>query len=296
MNAGSFPAESRQIVWQIDGHAVALGLTEAGHGPPVLLLPALSSISTRQEMYPLMMHLKDHFHVVTIDWPGFGTLPKPRIDWTPDVLSRFLDWVLREVVTAPRSIVAAGHAATYVLYHGAGDPAFQPRLVLIAPTWRGPLPTMMGGDRHWFGRIRSAIDLPVLGPALYAINLSGPVMRMMVKGHVYSNPAFLSGERRSGKAAVAKAHGARHASVRFVTGGLDRVRSRHAFLDLMELVPKPILLIYGEETPPKSRTEMEAASRMPGVETLRLPRGKLSVHEEFPERIAPDILAFLRRE
>lgn len=285
--------ETRQNNWTIDGRTFAIGVSEAGQGPLALCLPALSSISTRTEMYPLMERLRDKYRVVTVDWPGFGALPKPRIDWTPDLLSKFLDSVLRDIAIDPHTIIAAGHAASYVLHHHAHDAVSQSKLVLIAPTWRGPFPTMMGGDRSWFERVRSAVDRPVIGPAIYALNVSRPIIGMRVRGHVYSDPAFLSGRRKAEKGAVAKAAGARHASVRFVTGGLDRLQSRDEFLRLVEAAPKPLLLVYGDETPPKSCAEMDAASRITGVETLRLKRGKLSVHEEFADHIAPEIVSFL---
>jgi pimeloyl-ACP methyl ester carboxylesterase len=63
---------------------LVLGLDEAGDGALVLLLPALSSISTRGEMHPLMERLASQFRVVTIDWPGFGTRSRPSVRWTPD--------------------------------------------------------------------------------------------------------------------------------------------------------------------------------------------------------------------
>lgn len=285
----------RHVVWSRPDLSLTLGLDEAGEGPSVLLLPALSSISTRGEMLPLQARLSRRFRVVTIDWPGFGDLPKPRFDWTPDLLSDFLVWVLKEIVPAPLAIVAAGHAAAYVLHHLAGHPGATQRLVLVAPTWRGPLPTMTGGQRPWFGRVRAAVDAPVLGPALYAANMSRPVIDRMVAAHVYSDPAFLTPARRAAKAAVTDAPGARHGSVRFVSGGLDRVGDREAFLDLARRAGVPILLVEGAETPPRSLAEMEALSALPGVTTVRLPRGKLSVHEEFPEEVGAEVLPFLDR-
>jgi hypothetical protein len=44
-----------------------------------------------------------------------------------------------------------------------------------------------------------------------------------------------------------------------------------------------MLLVYGAETPTRSRAEMEALTSLTGVHTISLPFGKLSVHEEFPE-------------
>ena len=54
-----------------------------------------------------------------------------------------------------------------------------------------------------------------------------------------------------------------------------------------------VLVIRGEETPSRSLAEMEALSALPGVETARIPRGKLSVYEEFPDAVAAAIEPFL---
>ena len=57
---------------------------------------------------------------------------------------------------------------------------------------------------------------------LYRLNVNRLVLRHMGVGHVYSDPAFLDGSRLREKLAVTRAPGARFASVRFVTGHLDR--------------------------------------------------------------------------
>jgi hypothetical protein len=45
------------IAWSWHGNSVRLGVTRAGAGARVLMLPALSSISTRGEMRPLAQRL-----------------------------------------------------------------------------------------------------------------------------------------------------------------------------------------------------------------------------------------------
>ena len=67
------------IDWSWQGAAVRLGVTRMGAGPSVLMLPALSSISTRGEMKPLQERLADAFTTVAIDWPGFGDAPRPAV-------------------------------------------------------------------------------------------------------------------------------------------------------------------------------------------------------------------------
>lgn len=283
----------RTIHFIHDDIGIDVSMDDIGTGPRMLLLPALSSISTRGEMMGLAELFAKEFHVHAVDWPGFGTKARPRADWTPDILSAFLARVIDEV--RPQVIVAAGHAAGYAVYHLARHKEALQGLVLVAPTWRGPLPTMLGGQRSWFRRIRGAIDSSLTGPLLYAANVSSPVVRKMAREHVYSAPGWLSGKRLRSKMEVTRGKGARHASVRFVTGGLDRFTDRAAFLNNLRLAPCPVLVTYGLETPRKSRAEMEALSDLPNVHVERFDLGKLAIHEEFPENIARAIREFLFR-
>jgi len=283
----------RTIQWRWKSEAITLGMDEAGSGPSIVLLPALSSISTREEMRPLFERLSSQFRVMAVDWPGFGTIGRPREDWSPEILSTFLNWFLNEIVASPHAVIAAGHAATYVLYQAAHQPGTIARLVLVAPTWRGPLPTMVGGGRPWFASVRAAVDIPVFGSLLYRINVSRFVVSKMAREHVYSDPGWLSGDRLAAKLAVTRAPGARHASVRFVTGALDRVDSRAAFLDLAKRTNSPILAVIGDETPPKSRAEMEQLANLPNVQVAHLPTGKLAIHEELTDAVVNVIVPFL---
>ena len=284
---------TRELNWSWQGQDIVLGLDEAGTRPVVLLLPALSSISTRGEMHPLMERLASQFHTMTIDWPGFGTRSRPEVTWTPDALSSFLDHVLHDIVSRPHGVVAAGHAATYVLHHAAHHPGTIARAALIAPTWRGPLPTVGGGQRPLFQAIRRAVEMPYVGPLLYRLNVNPFVVRRMVAGHVYSDANWLTGERLAQKRRVIDAAGARFASAAFVTGALDRVTSRAEFLALAARAAIPITVIYGGETPARSRAEIEALAALPGIKASLLPRGKLSVHEEFPDDVARAVKPFL---
>jgi hypothetical protein len=82
-------------------------------------------------------------------------------------------------------------------------------LCLIAPTWRGPLPTLLGG-RRWLGRwLVRAGDLPLFGQFLYRLNVNRPMVRLMARGHVYAErgtgwPA--SGCARSSQSSPPPAH------------------------------------------------------------------------------------------
>jgi len=146
-----------------------------------------------------------------------------------------------------------------------------------------------------FAAVRRLVDRPGLGPLLYRLNVNRPMVRLMARGHVYADPGWLSAERLAEKLAVTRAPGARHASARFVTGGLGPAQSREEFLALARRVTDPILVVYGASTPPKSQAEMEAFATLPNVRAAILPAGKLAMHEEFPDAVADAIKSFLSK-
>ena len=45
-----------------------------------------------------------------------------------------------------------------------------------------------GGERPFFAKIRSAIEMPGIGSLLYRLNVNSFVVGKMVAGHVYSDP------------------------------------------------------------------------------------------------------------
>jgi pimeloyl-ACP methyl ester carboxylesterase len=291
---GSVRAIPHRIEWSWRGKAIEIGIATRGRGPAVLLLPALSSISTRSEMLPLAERLSSAFTTIAVDWPGFGDRPRPAIAWAPDAYREFLGHILHEL-PKPTATVAAGHGAAYLLAHAAEHPGSAGGLCLVAPTWRGPLPTMMGGRRAIFRHISRLVDLPVIGSALYRLNVNKPMIRMMGRGHVYADPAWLNETRLAGKLAVTSAPGARHASFRFVAGELDPMSTRESFLATARQVAYPILVVYGAATPRRSKAEMEALRNLPNVEAHELPVGKLAVHEEFPALVADALQPFIGR-
>jgi pimeloyl-ACP methyl ester carboxylesterase len=102
--------QTEQLTWRYDGTSVELAVDWSGQGPLVLLLPALSSISTRREM-PLQQRLCANYRTVSIDWPGFGDRPRPRHSWCPEIYLDFLSYLIGTVLPPLHSVIAAGHPA-----------------------------------------------------------------------------------------------------------------------------------------------------------------------------------------
>ncbi len=286
--------QEQRISWRWRDDAIDLGLSIRGEGPTVLMLPALSSISTRREMAPLQQRLAPRFRTVAIDWPGFGDLPRPAVDWTPQAYADFLAFVLSVLTPKPHAVIAAGHAAGYALAHGCDHPGAFERLVLLAPTWRGPLPTMMKGRRPWFDRsaphVRRAGARP---PALSA-------QRQPRGGALHGGGARLRRSRlarprtpasRSSRSPAPAARATRRCASSPVRS--IRLSSREEFLDRARRIGIAVLTVYGAQTPRGSRAEIEALAAIPGMSSLVLPLGKLSFYEEFPDAAAVAIAAFL---
>ncbi len=160
--------ETQVLSLTLAGRSLTLPADRIGEGPPALLLPALSSIATREEMRPLAARLSARHRCLVPDWPGFGAQPRARVPLAPDTLHAFLDALLDKAPGPYALGVAAGHAAGYLVAAAARHPGAFARLVLVAPTWRGPLPTAMGEERRpLFARLRRAVEAPVLGNLLY---------------------------------------------------------------------------------------------------------------------------------
>ena len=102
--------------------------------------------------------------------------------------SDFLTYLVDTVLPPLHAVIAAGHAATFALPHACARPGSFKQLVLIAPTWRGPLPTMMNGRRPLFDDLCRLVDLPVIGPLLYGLNVNRFVIRYMAAGVCPQHP------------------------------------------------------------------------------------------------------------
>jgi pimeloyl-ACP methyl ester carboxylesterase len=284
--------ESIMFAWSWRGTPIPVGYEVSGpaSAEPILMLPAMSTVSTRDELRALAYHLEIRRSVIT-DWPGFGNTARPRLDYDRALCRGFLEELVAHLHGKLRGrsfpVVACGHAAGYAIDLEARRPGTFTHLVLIAPTWRGPLPTVMSGRKPIQGRIRRLIHTPVIGELLYRLNVSRPVVRMMYRRHVFADPAFLTDDLLADRMRLTRQPGARFALACFVTGALDPFDDRAAFLAAARRVQGPMLILYGRDTPPKSRAEMEALADLPGIESRLLGRGTLGLAEELAKDIAP---------
>lgn len=283
--------EVREFSWSWQGRPLKMVYETLGQGTPVLLLPAFSTVSTRGEMAELAKFLSPHFQAVVIDWIGFGASSRLPLDYRPELYQQLLKDFVNSTFETPIIVVAAGHAAGYAMQLAATQPQAFSKIVLVAPTWRGSLPTM-GVNKQVAGTVRQAVRSPLLGQALYKVNTTPGFLRYMYGSHVYADKTRLTDDFIQQKWQITQQPGARFAPAAFVTGNLDPVQQRQDFLNWFQSLSIPVLVVIGEQSPPKSRAEMEALAHLPGVQARTLP-GSLGLHEEYASQLAEVVLSFL---
>lgn len=281
----------QQFLFRWNQQSYSIAYDVMGQGKPVLLLPAFSTVSSRSEMQGIAERLADRYQAVTLDWLGFGESDRPALDYQPTLLHQVLQNFVQATFSEPVAVVAAGHAAGYALQLAQQQPQVCSCLILVAPTWRAPLPTM-GTPQSLATAVRQLVRFPVVGQALYQANTTKGFLRLMYGRHVYVNQSRLTPEFMDQKQQITRQPGARFAPAAFVTGALDPVGDRQKFSNLLQAVSVPVLLILADQAPPYSKQEMEVMAAVPGVESLTLP-GTLGMHEEYAAEVAEAVLPFL---
>jgi len=281
----------QEYIYSFENQQIRVVYETLGKGSPLLLLPAFSTVSMRSEMGEIGKLLSPYFQVIAVDWPGFGQSSRPAVQYSPKLYHQFLKNFVTSVLKTPVAVVAAGHSAAYVLQLAKERPDLFSRIVLVAPTWRGPLPTM-GANQQIAGIVRDLVRSPIVGQALYKLNTTPSFLSFMYRSHVYVNPAKLTSSFIQYKWRNTQQPGARFAPAAFVTGNLDAVSNQADFLAMGRSLSVPLMVVVGESSPPKSRAEMDALAALPGVQTVTLP-GTLGMHEEYPDAVVEAVQDFL---
>mgnify|MGYP001794820946 CR=1 FL=1 len=233
--------------WQWQGQTLQIAYETLGSGEPVLLLPAFSTVSSRTELNTLASQLASQYQVTVLDWPGFGDSDRLRLAYGPDFYQKFLREFVKTQFSGPMAVIAAGHAAGYSLVMSEA----WSKIVLVAPTWRGPL-AVMGAPETVRSGVRALVRSHFIGQLLYWLNTRPAFLKWMYRRHVFVDENALTPDYIAQRHQTTQKPGARYAPAAFVTGGLDPVTTRADFLDYFESVTVPVMVIIGEQAPPAS--------------------------------------------
>ena len=286
------PESDRRHRWRHGRRIVEIAVRDSGGcGPAWLLLPALSTISSQREWEPLSQVVDERRddasrrpRLIRLDWPGFGESDRLRLAYDADLLAGFLAEFRRDICPADCGLIAAGHAAGIALLaaerHGLtfGD------WVLVAPTWRGPFPTMAGRQSRAFPLLRALVQAPLIGSLLYRLNTTRGVLGWMSRRHVDVAGPGLTPEGIAARQGLSRQRGARFASAAFVTGGLDPYTDPEGWLRAARQVRAPLTVVVADQSPPRSLAQMQALAAV-ADRVEHLP-GRLGAHEECGRDLA----------
>lgn len=287
--ATQFAGNAETIEIKLSGRSVRLVLETSGpkDAERWLLLPALSTVSSRHEWRTFASAIGDRYQLVSFDWPGFGDSDRPSINYDIETLRATLIAVLDHLNKTHKgkiTVVAVGHSASAALSLADERSEDWNKLVLVAPTWRGPLPTMTGWTPEQFNWLRQLVSLPVVGPILYRLNTSRVILRLMLRRHVWVKPEMLSPENIREQQLLSRKKGARFASVSFVSGGFDPDVKRTWWLEKAKLLRCPLHVVLAAEAPPRSKEEMACLAEL--ADEVSEIKGRLGLHQEFGETLA----------
>ena len=276
----------------LNGRKVRVTLERRGpeNGDLWLLLPALSTVSSRGEWQAFADAMDERCQLVSFDWPGFGDSERLAIAYDANVLREAMTSILQHLQRADQdkiNVVAAGHSVPIALGLAEQCSRQWEQIVVVAPTFRGPLPTMTGRTGKSFNWVRQLVRLPVVGPLLYRLNTSRPILKLMLRRHVWVNRNLLSPQRLREQQTISRQPGARFASVAFVTGGLDAAADSQWWLAQIQRLHCPLHVVIANEAPPRSKQEMlTLADKADHVTDIN---GRLGLHEEFGRQLAQTI-------
>ena len=278
----------------LNGRDVRVTLERRGpeNGELWLLLPALSTVSSRGEWHDFADAMDERCQMVSFDWPGFGDSERPAIAYNANTLREALTDILQHLQRADLdkiNVVAAGHSVPIALGLAEQCSRQWAQIVVVAPTFRGPLPTMTGRAGQSFNWVRRLVELPLIGPLLYRLNTSRAILKLMLRRHVWVNRNLLTPQRLREQQQISRQPGARFASVAFVTGGLDAASDSRWWLAQIQNLHCPLHVVLANEAPPRSKQEMltlaDKADRVSDID------GRLGLHEEFGQTLAQSISA-----
>jgi len=307
--------QSGTWTWRHDGndlniHYVEMGSQAAGEAQEtLLLLPTLSDVSTTEEWHAVAEELvaNGKRRAVIVDWPGLGLSDRPALEYTVDVLEKFLvDFVtaangpLAGIQGESLVVIGGGHAASIAVRAVSQGLINAKALAAVAPTWSGPLPIVFGRSptmESRYGLLRGTLRSPGVGWAMYKYLVSSPKnIRMQYLTHVYSDPDNVTPAVVESRTALTQRDGARFAPAAFLTGLLDPALTRDEFLSMFaKLEGKlPVLVLSTLKAPRRSRAEMEALEGAKGVTEFQKVSGALLPQEEFPKEVAASLTSFLQ--
>ena len=229
---------------------------------------------------------------MSFDWPDSGDGERPKISYNTTILKQTLRAVLQyleKFKPKQMTLVATGHSASVALTLATESSENWTKLILVATTWREPLPTMTSWHPKHFGWLRGLVALPIRGSVLYHLNTSRAILKFMLHRHVWVQTKWLTNERLLEQQKISRRNGSRFASVAFVTGGLDPEGDRSWWISQIKKLQCSVHVVIAKQAPPRSKREMELLADH--AQQISEINGRLGLHQEFGVMLSEQLIS-----
>ncbi|MDR0787547.1 MAG: alpha/beta hydrolase [Gemmatimonadota bacterium] len=262
--------------------------TRPGTGRPIILLHAVSAISSAHEMRPLLQRLLPVTDrpIYVLEWLGFGHSDRPEIEYDPELLEGQLEHFLSRVVQPRDGVDIIGYSV------GAGYAAEVARrradlvrtLVAIEPTGLGAEPPEIG--KAW---ARLLFTLPGVQEAFYDRLTTPEALYNFARDNLFSAEYGVPQEYIDYGSETARVEGASRPLDDFLNGNLFPDDPA----DTIQHLSQPLLVIHGTVADRRleSYTELPTLSQRPNTRVVALPTGALP-HWERPGEVTEKINGF----
>eukprot|EP00045_Choanoeca_perplexa_P006031 m.50497 g.50497 ORF g.50497 m.50497 type:complete len:380 (-) comp13427_c0_seq1:34-1173(-) len=232
-----------------------------------------SFVSTRTMFLPMAPYVANHFGVTEIAGYGVNQAPLRSGQLTPEVFESGLEATLKALIKhSPEKeapvVVAAGHAAVYALRLAQRQPELFKSLIMLNPTYRGPLATAEYNIREEHGSFAAAtmavgrrllwqlLRVPYVGEALSLKFASEESITQQLRSHVYADEATITPEMVAHHQGLAQA-GAFAPKAAFLTGQTDPLDSREAMDEVIAGGFKvPTMVLMGVSAPETNKADL----------------------------------------
>ena len=272
--------------WTWRGYEIFV--TQAGHGPLVVLVHGVYSGASSYEYRKLFGLLARSCRVVAFDLLGCGLSDKPNLDYTTELFVAQVAGAFEAFGERPALVVASSLGAAFAVRAAAHAGAKAPeRLALICPAG---LSDRLARERDGGSPMASLVRAPLVGEAFYNALASKTSTRWFLARNVYADPATVTPDVLDHYFAVTHQPGSRYVPAAFIGGELNCDVARDLpFLDA------PLLVMWGERARTLGpRPLADEWIRLSARATLvTFANSALLPQEEEPEAVSEAIASFL---
>ncbi len=269
-------------------HGSEIFATEAGSGPPVLLVHGIYAGASSYEFRKLFAPLAQRHRVVAFDLIGCGLSDKPKLSYSAELFVEQIVDAVDALTDEPVAVVASSLGAAFAIRAATRARDRIERLAVICPTGLGG--TLDKGPKGPGAAITALFRSPVLGEAAFNALASKASIRAFLTKQVYADPARVTREVVDHYYAVTHQPGARFVPAALVGGALDCDVARD-----LPFLTIPLDVLWGERAgavnPCSNADEFLRLTRDARLVTFA--HSGLLPHEEEPEAVDAELASFL---